>query len=87
MKGSTGGGSFEHSGKEKVKLRSRCTGLVRPASSILSRIFCLLLACDASDTADKWESADKEESALTARTDPTSCALAQLAAVTVRRES
>ena len=45
MKGSTGGGSFSQSGNENVNGRCTTTGGVRPSASILSRIFCLLLAC------------------------------------------
>jgi len=45
MKGSTGGGSLSQSGNENAKGRWCTTGGVRPSASILSRIFCLLLAC------------------------------------------
>lgn len=45
MKGSTGGGSLSQSGKVKVKVRVCTTGLVSPAASILSRIFCFDFAC------------------------------------------
>ena len=45
MKGSTGGGNFSQSGKLNEKFLWCTTGIVSPAASILSKIFCLLLAC------------------------------------------